>query len=80
MDNNSFMDSLLDVFERAKTTYEHNGNGRTIHLYYNRSASVATAFLNYKHAMSSGGDITKAKMLMVDTLNKFVSWVGEQVS
>lgn len=75
-----FPDSLLDVYERAKTTYEHNSNGRTVHLYYNKAAAVSTAFLNYTNVMSSGGDIERAKCLLVETLNKFVSWVGQQVS
>jgi hypothetical protein len=80
MEQTDFIDSLLDTFERAKTTYQRNGNGRTIHLYHNKSAAVATAFLNYRHAVSSGGDTERAKRLLVETLSNFVSWVGQQVS
>jgi len=80
MDDLSFYDSLIDVFDRAKIKYERNSSGRTIHLYYNQQATVATAFLNYRHAMSSDGDVERAKILLVDKLNKFLSWVGQQVS
>ena len=48
------LDSLSDMFKKARSMYERNGNGRTIHLYYNKVATVATAFNNYRHVTSSG--------------------------